>query len=97
MIGYIKKVEAILIAGGDQWNYIRLWKDTPLCRAIQRRIDAGVPIGGTSAGLAVLSDSYFSAEHDGIIAEDAVQNPLQEKVGLGSGFLKGQHIEGHHY
>lgn len=87
MIGYIEKAEAILIAGGDQWNSIRLWKDTPLCRAIQRRIDAGVPIGGTSAGLAVLGDSYFTVEHDSITSEDAVQNPFHEKVSLGSDFL----------
>jgi len=88
LIDRINKAEAIFLAGGDQWNYIRLWKDTPLGQALQKRIDAGVPIGGTSAGLAVLGEYYFSAEHDTVTSEEALQNPFDEKVSLGSGFLQ---------
>ncbi len=83
----INKAEAIFLAGGDQWNYIRFWKDTPMARALQRRIDQGVPIGGTSAGLAVLGEHYFSAAHDTITSEQALQNPFDERLAVGSGFL----------
>lgn len=84
----IRRAEAIFLAGGDQWNYIRLWKDTPLAGALQERIDAGVPVGGTSAGLAVLGDHFFSAERDTITSEQAMADPFDERITLGTGFLK---------
>src|ERR1035441_9673892 len=39
----IRKAEALFIAGGDQWNYVRVWNHTPLSEAIQYLIDKGVP------------------------------------------------------
>jgi cyanophycinase len=89
----VRHAEAIFLAGGDQWNYIRLWKDTPLARAIQQRIDAGVPIGGTSAGLAVLGQYYFSAEFDTITSAEAEADPAGPKIALGRDFLRVPHLE----
>ena len=94
VIDHINKAEAIFMAGGDQWNYIKFWKDSPVSKAIQKRIDAGVPVGGTSAGLAVLSEYYFSAEHDTITSEQALQNPFDEKANVGTGFLKIKALKG---
>jgi cyanophycinase len=94
VIDHINKAEAIFMAGGDQWNYIKFWKDTPVSKAIQKRIDAGVPVGGTSAGLAVLSEYYFSAEHDTITSDQALQNPFDEKANVGTGFLKIKALKG---
>lgn len=87
VIDHINRAEAIFLAGGDQWNYIRLWKDTPLSQALQKRIQEGVPIGGTSAGLAVLGEYYFSAEHDTITSDQALANPFHEKATIGKEFL----------
>lgn len=50
----IRQAEVVFIAGGDQGNYLRGWKGTPVQDAINANIAAGKPIGGTSAGLAVL-------------------------------------------
>jgi len=44
----IRKAEVVFISGGDQANYIRGWKDTPVEKAINEGIAAGKPIGGTS-------------------------------------------------
>lgn len=55
---------AIFIAGGDQSNYINFWGGTPVERAINRAIRRGVPVGGTSAGLAVLGEFAYSAQND---------------------------------
>ena len=35
LVDKVRKAEAIFIAGGDQWNYVRFWKGTPLETAIQ--------------------------------------------------------------
>src|SRR5208337_4745112 len=47
----IRRAAVIFIAGGDQANYIRGWRDTPVESAINANVAAGKAIGGTSAGL----------------------------------------------
>src|SRR5579872_5909843 len=55
----IKHASAIFIAGGDQANYVDFWMNTPVQTAINDAIQRGVPIGGTSAGLAVLGEYVY--------------------------------------
>jgi len=93
VVDKIRHAEAIFFAGGDQWDYIRLWKDTPLAAAVQERIDAGYPVGGTSAGLAVLGQYYFSAEFDTVTSAEAMADPNSEKIALGKDFLKIRYLE----
>ena len=50
----IRHAEAVFIAGGNQARYVEFWKGTPVEDAINANIASGKPIGGTSAGLAVL-------------------------------------------
>jgi len=83
----IRKAEAIFFAGGDQWNYVSRWKGTGLQRAVQDRIQAGVPVGGTSAGLAILGQYVFSAEYDTVTSEEALGDPYHRKVTITSDFL----------
>lgn len=90
----VRKAEAIFFAGGDQWNYVSRWKDTPLHRVLQERIDAGVPVGGTSAGLAILGEYLFSAEFDTVQSPEALANPFFPKVTVATGFLKIPNLQG---
>lgn len=71
-----------------KWNYVRLWRNTPVSEAIQSLISQGVPVGGTSAGLAVLGGYAFNAENDTVTSEQALANPFDPRVTLGSGFLR---------
>ncbi len=93
VVDKIRHAEAIFFAGGDQWNYIRMWKGTALAAAVQERIDAGYPVGGTSAGLAVLGQYYFSAEFDTVTSEEAMADPASKKITIGSDFLKIRYLE----
>ncbi len=79
--------EAVFLAGGDQWNYVSRWKGTPLGRAIDAAFARGVPVGGTSAGLAVLGEHAFSAERDTVTSPEALADPFSPKVALESDFL----------
>ena len=51
----IGEAASIFFAGGDQSKYWRYWQGTPVQTAVQARVDAGCPVGGTSAGEAILS------------------------------------------
>lgn len=85
VLSAVEKAEAIWIAGGDQWNYVSYWKDTPLSDLINDLIkDKGIAIGGTSAGMAVLGEFYFTAENGTITSEDALKDPYNNKVTVGS-------------
>jgi cyanophycinase len=84
----IGQAEAIFIAGGDQSNYVRFWQDTPIEDAINRHIAAGKPIGGSSAGLAVLGEFSFSSMIDTIHSPAALADPYGNKVALSRDFLR---------
>ncbi|MBS1828005.1 MAG: cyanophycinase [Acidobacteria bacterium] len=84
----LKQADAIFLAGGDQWNYFRYWKDTPIETLIHEAAQRGVPIGGTSAGLAVLGQFSFTAKHDTVTSPTALANPYDEKVDIDADFLE---------
>src|SRR5580698_860737 len=60
----IGRAEVIFIAGGDQSRYVNFWKGTPVGDAINAHLAAGKPIGGTSAGLAVLGEVVYGCIED---------------------------------
>ena len=98
MAEIIRKAEVVFIAGGDQANYIRGWKGTPVESAINEDIAAGKPIGGTSAGLAVEGEFVYSATGDkpddkNLSSTDVLPNPYFERVTLVRDFLKVPHLE----
>jgi len=80
----IRNAEALFIAGGDQADYVRIWKDTPVEDAINFLINSKkVPVGGTSAGCAVLGTSYFSALKGSVTSSSALNNPYSSYITLG--------------
>ncbi|MCA9781818.1 MAG: hypothetical protein KC800_34105, partial [Candidatus Eremiobacteraeota bacterium] len=50
----------------------------------------GVPLGGTSAGLAVLGQYLFSAEHDTIVSKEALEDPYHPAITLEKNFIKAE-------
>jgi cyanophycinase len=83
----VRNAEALFFAGGDQSNYVKMWRDTPLAEAIQGLVRRNVPIGGTSAGLAILGQFYFSASLDTVQSPAALADPYDPKVTVGRDFL----------
>src|SRR5262245_11947995 len=88
VIRTIRNAEALFIAGGDQSNYIRFWKDTPVEDAINFVATKPAPIGGTSAGMAVLGEYVYSAEgKESLTSAAALANPYVADLTLARGFL----------
>jgi cyanophycinase len=85
-IEHVRNAHALFIAGGDQSNYVKMWPG-PLLKEINDAIARGVPIGGTSAGLAVLGEFAFSARNDTVTSAEALANPFDAKVTLERDFL----------
>ncbi len=90
----IQHAEAIFLAGGDQSDYVRMWKDTPLEDAIRAATARGVPVGGTSAGLAVLGQFVYAALNASAVSATVLANPYDSSVTLDRGFLDLPGLEG---
>lgn len=67
----LRRADGIFIAGGDQSNYVRFWKGTPVAELLDAHVAAGKPLGGTSAGLAMLGEYVYGAMDGGSLASPA--------------------------
>lgn len=84
----ILRAEAIWIAGGDQSDYINFWNKTKVQAALKARINAGVPIGGTSAGMNVLTQYIYSAlANQGVTSKQALADPFNKYMSFSSDFV----------
>lgn len=80
--------DAIFIAGGDQARYVRFWKGTEVARLLDAHVAAGKPLGGTSAGLAVLGEALYGAmDGNSITSAEALADPFGPGVTIKTGFL----------
>lgn len=91
----INKAEAIWIAGGDQWKYVSYWRNSPIADLINRSIkERNIVIGGTSAGMAILGEFYFSAQNGTVTSSAALANPYASAVTPDTtGFLKHEYLK----
>ncbi len=56
----LRNAGAIWLTGGDQGDYYNFWKDTPVEKLISGQVQQyGIPIGGTSAGMMILSQYSY--------------------------------------
>ena len=80
----LRLAEAVFIAGGDQANYVNYWKDSKVEEVLNylRNIKQ-IPIGGTSAGCAILGGTYFSALYGTVTSSEALSNPFDSYITLG--------------
>lgn len=90
----VSKAEAIWIAGGDQSDYVNYWMDrtngtgTELQKTLYALLMKGIPVGGTSAGLDVLTQFIYSAlENKGVTSAQALSNPYNRLITLDRDFV----------
>jgi len=80
---HIQNAEALWIAGGDQSTYTNLWRGTAVQSGVDYLLNSkGTPVGGTSAGLAVLSQFIYTGERGSVTSSQALANPFHRYVTL---------------
>jgi cyanophycinase-like exopeptidase len=89
VLNRIGNAEALFIAGGDQSEYVRFWKNTPVEDAINTLANVKrVPVGGTSAGMAILSEFLYSAmSNSSLTSDEALADPFHRDLTLDRDFL----------
>lgn len=91
----ISKAEAIWIAGGNQYNYVNYWRGNLVTNMLNEGItQRNIVIGGTSAGMAILGSTYFSAANGTINSADALNNPFDDRMTVdNTPFLRVPYLE----
>jgi len=84
----IRNAEALFIAGGDQSDYVNFWKGTPVEDAIHELAAREIPIAGTSAGTAVLTEFVYAAQRQSAISSKALADPFYQDITLDRDFLQ---------
>jgi cyanophycinase len=78
----IARAEVIFLAGGDQSTYVERWAGTALQAAVNARVAEGYPIGGTSAGLAVMGAFVYAALDVSATSAQVLANPYDPSITL---------------
>lgn len=91
----IRNAEMVFIAGGDQSNYMNYWRGTKVEKALNYLLtEKKAPVGGTSAGCAILGGFYYSGETGGLTSAEALANPYVPNVTLyNNDFLKAPYLQ----
>jgi len=87
VINRVRNAEAVWLAGGDQSDYVTYWKGTPI-EAELNALAARAPIGGTSAGTAVLGEFVYSAlSASSLTSAEGLADPFHRDLTLTRDFL----------
>ena len=88
VINTIRNAEALFIAGGDQSDYVNFWKNTPVEDAINFVAAKPAPVGGTSAGMAIMSQFLYSAmSNSSLTSAEGLADPFHRDLTLDRDFL----------
>jgi cyanophycinase-like exopeptidase len=88
VIETIRNAEALFIGGGDQSRYVTFWKGTPVEDAIHHVAAKPAPVGGTSAGMAIMSEFVYSAmSASSLTSEEGLADPFHRDLTLERDFL----------
>ncbi|MGM0840335.1 MAG: cyanophycinase [Bacillota bacterium] len=89
----VKNAEAIFFAGGDQFLYVDYIEGTPLEDALNTQIQKGIPIGGTSAGLAIQGDFVYDAANGTVYSDEALADPYNRYMTFSRNFLENRYLD----
>jgi cyanophycinase-like exopeptidase len=79
--------DVIFFRGGDQWDYYNLYRNSKIQDAVEMKYNEGGCIGGTSAGMHILSSVVFTAENGTVYPDECIENPNNQYITLADDFL----------
>lgn len=79
--------QTIFFRGGDQYDYYDYYKDTKLIDAVRYVYSNGGTIGGTSAGMHILSKIVYTAKNGSAYPYECIEDPNNKYITLAEDFL----------
>jgi cyanophycinase len=79
--------DVIFFRGGDQYDYYSIYRNTKLQDAVNYLYSEGGTVGGTSAGMHILSSVLFTAKNGSVYPYECIENPNNFYVTLADDFF----------
>ncbi len=79
--------QTIFFRGGDQYDYYDYYKGTKLLEAVKYVFSGGGTIGGTSAGMHILSSVVYTAKNGSAYPYECIEDPYNKYITLAEDFL----------
>jgi cyanophycinase-like exopeptidase len=89
----VRNAEVVFFAGGDQCNYVKYVKGTPLETAVEDVYARGGGVGGNSAGLAIQGAYVYDACTGSETSERALADPYDGEISFTYDFFNWRHLE----
>ncbi|QQS31181.1 MAG: Type 1 glutamine amidotransferase-like domain-containing protein [Sphingobacteriales bacterium] len=81
IINQLNNAEGVWIAGGNQATFLNYWKDTPVENTLNYLInEKQIPVGGISAGMAIMGSVVFTRESGDVVSPQALLNPYNANM-----------------
>jgi len=90
----VRSAEVVFFAGGDQCDYVTLFRGTRVETAVESVYARGGGVGGTSAGLAVLSPFAYDACGGSATSTAALANPFDGSISFTYDMFDFAHLAG---
>ena len=93
VVARIQNAEVIFFAGGNQCDYIRLFKGTNIERAVKSVYRRGGAVGGTSAGAMIQGDFVFDGCNGSPISPEVLGNPYHRFISFTYDFFQWNYMQ----
>ena len=80
VVSTVTNAEVVFFAGGDQCNYVKLFKGGALEAAVESVYARGGSIGGTSAGMAIQGEFIFDGCNGSATSTEILANPFHRRA-----------------
>ncbi len=90
----VENAEVVFFAGGDQCNYVKRIKGTPVAAAVEKVFARGGAVGGISAGLAIQGEFVFDACVDTVKPPEVLADPYHPRATFTYGFFSWPSLAG---
>ena len=80
VVATVSNAEVVFFAGGDQCNYVTLFKGGALEAAVESVYSRGGSIGGTSAGMAIQGEFIFDGCNGSATSTEILANPFHRRA-----------------
>lgn len=87
VVASIQKAEVVFFAGGDQCDYVTLFANTSIARAVKMVYRRGGAVGGTSAGLAIQGAFVYDACSGSATSAQSLSNPYDPSISFTYNFF----------
>jgi cyanophycinase len=93
VIEKVRGAETIYLPSGSEYDYVRLWKDSPIEHQLMLAGKRGVVIGGSGGGAGVLGQYSFSAEEGQVESAAVLANPFERRIKLSRQFFEVPYLD----